>query len=439
MNEPLTAQLFPPDVLERARLFTEVCGLSLTLFEVLCLRHCQCVHVYNHLFSDRACFISALSQSIPGGTGAYSESKGALVCRQAVARFISRRDGHPCDVEDLFLTDGASPGVHYLMKCLLRDKRDCVLTPIPQYPLYSATITLYGGTLLPYYLDERSSWGLDVDALAASVASARKAGQHVRALVVINPGNPTGQCLSRANQEQVVRLCAAEGIVLLADEVYQDNVYAEGKSFTSFKKVVSDLGMLDQVPLVSFNSISKGAVGECGRRGGYFEVTGIDHEVKDQLLKLASMNLCSNVSGQICVALMCDPPQEGQPSYERYAQERSHILASLKRRATVIAKALNALEGVTCNAAEGAMYVFPQLQLPPKAVAAAEAMGKPADFYYCWRLLEATGITVVPGSGFGQADGTWHFRTTFLPPESDMDGVCERITQFHGNFLAEFQ
>jgi alanine transaminase len=361
-----------------------------------------------------------------------------MVCREAVARFIARRDGCPCDVEDLFLTDGASPGVHYLMKCLLRDKSDCVLTPIPQYPLYSATITLYGGTLLPYYLDESTGWGLDVDALAAQVAAARARGQHVRALVVINPGNPTGQCLSRENQEQVVRLCAREGIVLLADEVYQDNVYAPGKSFTSFKKVATQLGMLDAVPLVSFNSVSKGAVGECGRRGGYFELTGFDAGVREQLLKLASMNLCSNVSGQICVALMCDPPQAGQPSYEQYARERSDILESLKRRAAVITEALNALEGVTCNAAEGAMYVFPQLRLPSKAVAAATAAGKPADFFYCWRLLEATGITVVPGSGFGQADGTWHFRTTFLPPEADMEGVCRRITDFHRAFMKEF-
>ena len=146
-----------------------------------------------------------LPQRIPGGTGAYSESKGALICREAVARFIGRRDGVACDPEDVFLTDGASPGVHYLMKALLRSKADCVLTPIPQYPLYSATITLYGGTLLPYYLDERRGWGLDVAALGAAVAAARGAGQRVRALCVINPGNPTGQCLSRRDQEDVLR------------------------------------------------------------------------------------------------------------------------------------------------------------------------------------------------------------------------------------------
>jgi alanine transaminase len=361
------------------------------------------------------------------------------VCRAAVARFIARRDGHACDVENLFLTDGASPGVHYIMKSLLRTKADCILTPIPQYPLYSATITLYGGTLLPYYLDEASGWGLDVGALTAAVATARRAGQCVRALCVINPGNPTGQCLSRSNQEDVLRLCAAEGIVLLADEVYQDNVYAAGKEFTSFKKVAAELNLLDAVPLVSFNSISKGAVGECGRRGGYMEITGVDEAVKEQILKLASINLCPNVSGQVCTALVCDPPAAGEPSFERYSSERAEILASLKRRAATITAALNSLEGVACNAAEGAMYVFPRLTLPPRAVAAADAAGKPADFFYCWRLLEATGITVVPGSGFGQRDGTWHFRTTFLPPEADMEAVCKLITDFHARFMDEFR
>ena len=245
----------------------------------------------------------------------------------------------------------------------------------------------------------------------------------MRALVVINPGNPTGQCLSRANQEEIVRLCAQHGVLLIADEVYQDNVYAEDKEFVSFRRVAADAGLLGVFPLASLNSISKGAVGECGRRGGYLEATGLDPGVKEQLLKLVSINLCPNIGGQICTALVMDPPQPGEPSHGRYVAERGAILESLKRRAAKLTEALNALEGVSCNRAEGAMYAFPRLSLPPKAVAAAEEMGRPADFFYCLRLLEATGVTVVPGSGFGQADGSWHFRTTFLPPESDIDAA----------------
>lgn len=232
----------------------------------------------------------------------------------------------PDPQEDIFLTDGASPAVHYCMKAFLRGKSDCILTPIPQYPLYSATISLYGGTLLPYYLDEPSGWALDSASLIDIVRSARADGKTVRALVVINPGNPTGQCLSRQNQEEVVRLCTEEQIILMADEVYQDNIYAESKNFQSFKKVASELGLLGKFPLISFNSISKGAVGECGRRGGYMEVTGVPEEVREQLVKLASINLCPNVGGQMCTALVMDPPQAGDPSYDRYIQERQDIL-----------------------------------------------------------------------------------------------------------------
>ena len=358
-----------------------------------------------------------------------------------MARFITRRDGcsPPASPEDVFLTDGASPGVHYLMKSLLRSKEDCVLTPIPQYPLYSGTIELYGGTLLPYYLQEEAGWSLDCEELAASVTRARAEGKCVRALCVINPGNPTGQCLERRNQEEVVRLCAAQGLLLIADEVYQDNVYAAGKSFASFRSVAAALGLLGAFPLASFHSVSKGVTGECGRRGGYFELVGVEEGVREQLLKLASIGLCPNVSGQICTSLVCEPPQPGSPSHGRYVEERAGILASLKRRAVTLRSALSALEGVTCNEPEGAMYAFPQLRLPARAVAAALAAGQPPDFFYCWRLLEATGVTVVPGSGFGQREGTWHFRTTFLPPESEIDSVCALITAFHVSFMDQWR
>lgn len=216
-------------------------------------------------------------------------------------------------------------------------------------------------------------------------------------------------------------------------------MYAPGRSFVSFRRVASDCGLLGALPLVSFNSISKGAVGECGRRGGYFQLSGFDPAVRDALLKLASINLCPNLSGQICTALVCDPPAPGQPSHGRYAAERAAILDSLRSRAATLTAALNALEGVTCNAAEGAMYVFPKLTLPPRALAAAAAARRPPDLFYCWRLLEATGVCVVPGSGFGQAEGTWHFRTTFLPPPDQMRDVCAAITAHHTAFMDEFR
>jgi len=382
---------------------------------------------------------SDILSNIRGGTGAYSESKGALFLRQGVARSIEKRDGYPCDPDNIFLTDGASAAVHYMTRILLRNKDDAILTPIPQYPLYSAAITLYGGTLTPYYLDESKGWGLNVDHLRDVVAGARKEGKCVRALVVINPGNPTGQCLDEENQKEIVKFCKEEGLVLLADEVYQENIYAAGKKFTSFKKCVRSLGSeYDNFPVVSMQSISKGFYGECGRRGGYMEVCGIAPGIVDQIYKLASVALCSNLNGQICMSLVAEPPVEGEPSYELFMKEKADILASLKRRSTKLVAALNALDGVTCNEAEGAMYAFPCVTLPPKALEMAKSKGVKGDNMYAMRLLEATGIVVVPGSGFGQAEGTFHFRTTFLPSEGDIDSVIERMTKFHQAFMAEF-
>jgi len=381
----------------------------------------------------------SLLDSMKGGTGAYSESKGVAAIRKQIAAAIEKRDGYPSDPDNLWLTDGASAGCHYLMKILIRDEKDCILTPIPQYPLYSATITLYGGTLLPYYLQEAKGWQLDVAELKSQVASAKKDGKEVRALVVINPGNPTGNALDLSNQKEIVQFCKEENILLLADEVYQENVYAEGKSFTSFKKVARDMGIGEDFPIVSMQSTSKGYYGECGRRGGYMEVCGIPADVKDQLYKLSSVGLCPNLNGQITMGLVMNPPVEGEPSYPQFQKEKDDILASLKRRALKLVDGLNALEGVSCQIAQGAMYAFPSLSLPSKFTDEAKKEGVAADAKYCLRLLDATGIVVVPGSGFGQKDGTWHFRTTFLPAEADIDGVIQKMSKFHAALMDEYR
>jgi len=192
------------------------------------------------------------------------------------------------------------------------------------------------------------------------------------------------------------------------------------------------------VQLASFHSTSKGFTGECGRRGGYVELVGFDEAVRAELYKLASISLCSNIGGQLMMALMTNPPKPGEPSHAQYVSERDGILASLKRRATKLVAALRTLPGVTCEAPEGALYVFPQIRVPRGAVAAAAAQGKAPDLYYSLALLDATGVVVVPGSGFGQVDGTFHFRSTILPPESDMDAVIERISAFHRDFMAKY-
>ncbi|KAH9713885.1 Alanine aminotransferase 2 [Citrus sinensis] len=316
---------------------------------------------------------------IPGrATGAYSHSQGIKGLRDTIAAGIEARDGFPADPNDIFLTDGASPAVHMMMQLLIRSENDGILCPIPQYPLYSASIALHGGTLVPYYLDEATGWGLETSEVKKQLEAAKAKGITVRALVVINPGNPTGQVLAEENQRAIVEFCKKEGLVLLADEVYQENVYVPEKKFHSFKKVSRSMGYGEKdISLVSFQSVSKGYYGECGKRGGYMEVTGFSAEVREQIYKVASVNLCSNISGQILASLVMSPPK-------------------------TLEDAFNSLEGITCNKAEGAMYLFPRIQLPEKAIKAAEAEKTVPDAFYCRRLLNATGIVLVPGSGFGQ-------------------------------------
>jgi alanine transaminase len=384
---------------------------------------------------------SQILAQIPGrATGAYSHSQGIKGLRDEIAAGIEARDGFPADPNDIFLTDGASPAVHMMMQLLIRSKNDGILCPIPQYPLYSASIALHGGTLVPYYLDEATGWGLEISELKNQLKTAKSSGISVRALVVINPGNPTGQVLSEDNQKQIVNFCKKEGLVLLADEVYQENVYVLDKKYHSFKKVARSMGYGENdISLVSYQSVSKGYYGECGKRGGYMEVTGFRPEIREQIYKLASVNLCSNISGQILASLVMNPPKAGDESYESYSAERDAILSSLARRAKKLEEALNGLEGVTCNRAEGAMYLFPRVRLPDKAIEAAKAANTAPDAYYARRLLNATGIVVVPGSGFRQVPGTWHFRCTILPQEDRIPAMISRLTKFHREFMDEFR
>eukprot|EP00735_Rhodelphis_limneticus_P007935 TRINITY_DN2064_c0_g1::TRINITY_DN2064_c0_g1_i1::g.21748::m.21748 TRINITY_DN2064_c0_g1::TRINITY_DN2064_c0_g1_i1::g.21748 ORF type:complete len:493 (-),score=128.30,sp/P52894/ALA2_HORVU/55.62/0.0,Aminotran_1_2/PF00155.16/2.2e-39,Beta_elim_lyase/PF01212.16/0.0068 TRINITY_DN2064_c0_g1_i1:212-1651(-) len=378
--------------------------------------------------------------SIPGGLGAYSESQGLDVVRDEVAAFIQNRDGYPSSRDSIFISDGASPAVQRAIKLLIRDSSDGILIPLPQYPLYSATLSVQGGSPIGYYLDEENDWSLSIAELTRSITEARKRGVHPRALVVINPGNPTGQCLSESAMRDIIDFCHRQKVVLLADEVYQENVYIPDRPFVSFKKVLRSMGAeYNDVELMSFHSISKGFLGECGLRGGYVELTNVKSEVVEQYYKICSINLCSNTVGQVTVGLMVNPPKPEEESYPLYNTEKSAILASLKRRAVKLVAALNKLEGVTCNPAQGAMYVFPKVTLPRKAVEAAAHAGKAPDTFYALSLLDETGIVVVPGSGFGQMDGTWHFRSTFLPSEEKIDAVITLLSDFHGKFMDKYR
>lgn len=352
---------------------------------------------------------------------------------------MPERDGYPADPTSIYLSAGASSGVNTLLHIICATPQTGVLVPIPQYPLYTATLSVLDAHCVPYYLDESKAWGTDMDAIRSALTKAKSEGIDTRAIAVINPGNPTGASLSADDVKAVIKFAAEEKLVILADEVYQTNVFI-GK-FHSFKSVLRAMQAEDpdtyaNVELASLHSISKGMVGECGHRGGYFELCGFDPEVVEQIYKFVSISLCAPVIGQCLVELMVNPPQEGSPSYELYKSEWDGIFAGLQKRATALYEAFKEMEGVECDTPQGSMYLFPKVTLPTKAIEAAKAEGRSPDEFYAFRLLDATGVCIVPGSGFGQKEGTLHFRTTFLAPGTEWVG---RIKVFHEAFMKEFK
>jgi aspartate/methionine/tyrosine aminotransferase len=386
--------------------------------------------------------VRMLLQKHPFGTGAYTQSPGIPFVRQAVADFISKRDGVQADKDHIILTDGASKGVQAVLTALLKTPQDGVMVPIPQYPLYSASLALYGGRQIGYYLDEENKWQLNEQILEASITRAQAEGTRPVAIVVINPGNPTGAVLSRENIAMIVGFARKHGMSIIADEVYQENVYEKGARFQSFTRVMSEMGVTD-ITLFTLHSVSKGFLGECGHRGGYLELRNLPDDVLGQFVKLQSISLCANVSGQFATYFMVAPPGEGDESYATYVKERDGILAALKRKAEILGEGINRIAGMAVDIPQGSMYAFVRFELPrDRTVDVArlspeerEQHEARRDSAYCLALLEETGICVVPGSGFGQKAGTFHFRTTFLPPQDEIESLVQRLKTFHEKYV----
>ncbi|KAK8441867.1 alanine transaminase [Candidozyma auris] len=378
-----------------------------------------------------------------GSVGAYSHSQGDAGIRQSVANFIERRDGYPADPNDIFLTSGASAAVSYLIQVLSSSDKSGFLIPIPQYPLYTASIALNNAVPIGYFLNEDKQWSTDPEQIRDLIAENKEKGVQIKALVVINPGNPTGAILKENDIVEVINIAAEHGIAIIADEVYQENVF-HGE-FISVKKVLaklleSDHELYKNVQLASLHSTSKGVSGECGQRGGYMELVGFTREVRDIIFKLASINLCSVVSGQILVELMINPPVKGDPSYELYHHETSSIHRDLQKRASSLYEAFTKMADVDCQKPQGAMYLFPRLNFSkdqyPALYKKAEELNLTIDEFYCTELLERTGICCVPGNGFGQVPGTAHLRTTFLPPGTEW---ISSWAAFHEKFVQTYK
>lgn len=349
--------------------------------------------------------------------------------------FCSERDGYPSNPNHIFLTAGASAGVSLLISMLISNPKSGILIPIPQYPLYTATLAAHSGVGIPYHLNEEADWATSAPDIESAIERAAREGVEPKALVIINPGNPTGALLDEATMQSVVRLCEQHNLVLLADEVYQANLHAPTTHpFTSFKRVVRTLN--SPIPLISFHSISKGVTGECGRRGGYFECTNIPDDLIALMYKMVSVGLCPPLGGQVGVDCMVRPPRAGDASYELWKAETDATHAALAQRTRTMSARLNALPGVSCVDSPGALYLYPRIRLPQAAIEAARGAGKEPDTFYALELLDDTGICVVPGSGFGQKEGQYHYRLTCLCP--GVEEYVAALERFHRKFLERY-
>jgi len=260
-------------------------------------------------------------------------------------------------------------------------------------------------------------------------------------MVVINPNNPTGTILSKESMDSIIRFAYEHRIVIVADEVYQFNTHTE-KKFISFKKAIfSSEAPYNQTALVSFNSISKGYLGECGVRGGYMEFHNIDDEVMKQIYKVR--DACSvNVAGSIAVEVMCNPPDfsnSSKETVEKFVAERDAICNLLSTKAKMVVTMLNSCKGIKCQEIEGAMYAFPRIYLSQTALETAQKLGLEPDEFFCIQMLEKTGIITVPGSGFGQESGTYHFRMSLLLWDlKEFEKMLGIMKEFIDQFFIEF-
>ena len=375
-----------------------------------------------------------------GTTGAYSPSKGVPYVRKCVSEFLEKRDGVAISPEDIFMCDGASIAIKIVMQMMISHRLHGIMIPSPQYPLYGALIQQFGGTACYYQLDEDNQWMPNIENIRQNYEMYTKKGIKIKALAIINPGNPCGQVLNTEILKDIIRFCDEKKICLLADEVYQENMYID-YPFVSCRKLLYEMEpeIANNLELISFHSVSKGFYGECGKRGGLFAVTNIPEFAKSMFYKILSTTLCSNVVGQVVMGIICNLPKPGDDSYELFMEERNAILGSLKRKAQYLHGIFNSLEGMSCNEAQGAMYLFPRIYLPEKFIEECNHNQIDPNLQYCVSMLEQTGIAVVTGSGFIQKPGTYHFRIALLPPEEDIVRVGKQIAKFHTDLLAKYK
>ncbi|HEY6095545.1 MAG TPA: pyridoxal phosphate-dependent aminotransferase [Gallionellaceae bacterium] len=338
--------------------------------------------------------------NLPNSSG-YTDSKGLFAARKAIMHYSQQKKIAGVGMEDIFIGNGASELIVMSMQGLL-NAGDEVLVPAPDYPLWTAAVTLAGGTPRHYICDEANDWNPDLKDMRSKITP------HTKAIVVINPNNPTGALYSDEILKEIIQLAREHQLIIFADEIY-DKVLYDGVTHTSIASLADD------VLFVTLNGLSKN-YRACGYRSGWMIVSGAKKHAQDYidgLNILASMRLCSNVPGQFAI----------QTALGGY-QSINDLVAPggrLARQRDLAHELLTAIPGVTCVKPKAALYLFPRLD--PKMYPIAD------DQKFILELLETEKVLVVQGTGFNWPH-TDHMRIVFLPNTDDLTEAIGRIARF---------
>ncbi len=339
-------------------------------------------------------------RNLPNSAG-YSDSKGIFGARKAVMQETQRQGIKGVTLDDIYLGNGASELITMATNALL-DNGDELLLPMPDYPLWTAATTLSGGQPVHYLCDESNGWMPDLADIRSKITPRTKA------IVVINPNNPTGVLYSDELLNEIVMIAREHGLVILADEVY-DKVLYDGVKHTAIASLSTD------VLTLTFNSLSK-SYRSCGYRAGWLVVSGDKEFAKDYvegLNMLSNMKLCSNVPGQWAIQTALG----GYQSINDLVCEGGR----LRRQRDMAYNLITAIPGVTCVKPVAALYMFPKLD--PKIYPIAD------DRQFFLELLRETRVMLVQGTGFNWPAPD-HFRIVFLPNTDDLQEAIERIAKF---------
>ncbi len=334
----------------------------------------------------------------------YSPSSGIKEAVEAIEKEAERKGIK--NVHDVFVTTGASEAIDICLTALVNEGEN-VLTPTPGYPLYTAISSKLRMMENPYYLNEENGWQPDIEDIKSKI------NEKTRAIVLINPNNPTGSNCSKETLEQIIDLALEHNLVIFSDEIYDKLLFDN-------KELVSIASLNQEVPVITFGGLSKNYMVP-GFRIGWGVVSGNPSRLKEYLEainKILRSRLSANHPEQYGISVALD----GDQSHLVEAMEKLH------RRRDITVEMLNAVEGISCVKPEGAFYAFPKLEFE-----------KQNDNHFVAELIKETGVVVVPGTGFGQVPGTNHFRVVFLPQEEILEKAYKAVGEFFVKYKEKYE